>query len=415
MDNPHSFDPDESRPKPEVPATLAVTRIIRLPDPIKTTLYARNPDLVPEFCFFSGGSALRDLSRELVLYTHNSIHIITPFDSGGSSAELRRAFHMPAVGDVRNRLMALADRTIHGFPDIYSLFAYRFSRNEAQSGPRAELGAMIDGRHELVRVIPDPMRKIIRHHLRLFRERKPRDFDLRGASVGNLILTSGYLENERHLDPVIYIFSHLVRVRGVVRPATNQDLHLVAHLENGDVRVGQHNITGKEVPGIASAIRRLFISKDAHAPKPFEQPIRNKMRKLIAKADVICYPMGSFYTSVVANLLLKGMGEAVARNDCPKIFVPSTGTDPETRGMSLNDQVKALLYYIDGSAGRSLDVKERLHYVLTDTEPAHYPGGLDRKELNGMGIRIIEAPLVSQESAPHIDPTLLARILVSLA
>ena len=73
---------------------------------------------------------------------------------------------------------------------------------------------MIDSRHELIKGIPDPMRKIIRHHLRMFREQKPRDFDLRGASIGNLILTSGYLENERHLDPVIYIFSHLVRVRG---------------------------------------------------------------------------------------------------------------------------------------------------------------------------------------------------------
>ena len=395
--------------------TLAVTRMIRLPDPIKTTLYARNPDLGPRILFFSGGSALRDLSRELIHYTHNSIHIITPFDSGGSSAELRRAFHMPAVGDVRNRLMALADQTLHGFPDVYRLFAYRLPRTGLQADLMSELGAMIDSRHELIKGIPDPMRKIIRHHLRMFREQKPRDFDLRGASIGNLILTSGYLENERHLDPVIYIFSHLVRVRGVVRPATNQDLHLVAHLENGDVLVGQHNMTGKEAPAIRSPVRRMYISRNARTPEPLEQPIRNKMRKLIAKADVICYPMGSFYTSVVANLLLKGMGDAIADNDCPKIFVPGTGIDPETRWMSLNDQVKALLHYIDRSAGRSLEYKEMLHYVLTDIGSEHYPGGMDQNELNEMGIRVIHAPLVSKESAPRIDPTLLARILVSLA
>jgi CofD-related protein of GAK system len=415
MDNKISLDGVENHTRDVDPVALSVTRIIRLPDPIKTTLYARNPDLGPRILFFSGGSALRDLSRELVYYTHNSIHIITPFDSGGSSAQLRRAFHMPAVGDVRNRLMALADQTIHGFPDIYNLFAYRFPKNGASTDLLSELGAMVDGRHPLVKVIPDPMRKIIRHHLRMFREKKPRDFDLRGASVGNLILTSGYLENERHLDPVIYIFSHLVRVRGVVRPATNQDLHLVAHLLNGDVIVGQHNMTGKEVPAISSPIKRLSISKDFRAPKPFEQPIRNKMRKLIAKADVICYPMGSFYTSVVANLLLKGMGEAIADNDCPKIFVPSTGTDPETRGMSLNDQVKALLRYVGQSAGRSLEASQILHYVLMDRGPEHYSEGLDRNELERMGIRIIDAPLVSQKSAPRIDPTLLARILVSLA
>ncbi len=192
------------------PASLTVTRKIRLPDRIKTTLYARNPDLGPRILFFSGGSALRGLSRELVHYTHNSIHIITPFDSGGSSAKLRRAFHMPAVGDVRNRLMALADRRNHGFPNIYKLFAYRFANKGLQNDLFQELGAMIDGHHALVKVISDPMRKIIRHHLRMFRHQMPETFDLRGASIGNLILTSGYLENERHLDPVIYISGRMV-------------------------------------------------------------------------------------------------------------------------------------------------------------------------------------------------------------
>ena len=99
----------------------------------------------------------------------------------------------------------------------------------------------------------------------------------------------------------------------------------MAHLENGDVLVGQHNMTGKEVPAIPSPIQRFYLSRDSRTPEPVELPIRNKMRKLIAKADVICYPMGSFYTSVVANLLLKGMGDAIARNPCPKVFVPQYG------------------------------------------------------------------------------------------
>lgn len=398
-----------------MPARLSVTRKIRLPDAVKTTLYARSPDLGPRVLFFSGGSALRDLSRELIRYTHNSIHIITPFDSGGSSAKLRQAFNMPAIGDVRNRLMALADQTIHGFPDIYNLFAYRFAKGRPQQDLQTELGAMVDGRHELIKGIPDPMRKIIRHHLRMFRKEMPEGFDLKGASIGNLVLTSGYLENERHLDPVIYIFSHLVRVRGVVRPATNGDFHLVTHLENGKIIVGQHNMTGKEVPPLNSPIAQLYISKDTHSPKPLEHPIRNKMRELIAKADLICYPMGSFYTSVIANLLLKGMGDAIADNACPKIFVPSTGVDPETRGMSLKEQVKTLLHYIEKSAGRSLKAEQVLHYVLMDTRTAHYQGDLNHKEMNRLGIRIIDCPLVSRKSVPYIDPTLLAPILLSLA
>jgi len=394
---------------------VTTTRKIRLPDPIKTALFGRSPELGPRILFFSGGTALRDLSRELIRYTHNSIHVITPFDSGGSSAKLRKAFDMPAIGDVRNRLMALADQSIHGFPDIYRLFAYRFSIEGPQEDLLQELGAMIDGRHALVKGIPDPMRKIIRHHLRMFRIQMPVGFDLRGASIGNLILTSGYLENERHLDPVIYIFSHLVQVRGVVRPAANQDLHLMALLRNGDLVKGQHQMTGKEAPPLASPISRLYLSKDANRLEPAEAPIRNKIRKLIARADLICYPMGSFYTSVVANLLLKGMGDAIAGNPCPKIFVPSTGVDPETTQLSLTDQVKLLLDYIRQSATRPLRTEDMLHFVLLDDTGDAYPEAPDPAQMERLGIRVIRCPLVSGETAPHIDETRLAPILVSLA
>ncbi len=397
------------------PTTLTVTRKIRLPDPIKATLYARNPDLGPKILFFSGGSALKGLSRELVHYTHNSIHIITPFDSGGSSAKLRQAFHMPAIGDVRNRLMALADRSIHGFPNIYQLFGYRLPKEGAQDDLLLELGAMVDGRHPLIKRIPDPMRKIIRHHLRMFRHQMPENFDLRGASIGNLILTSGYLENERRLDPVIYIFSHLVRARGVVRPATNRDLHLVAHLENGHIIVGQHNMTGKEVSPISSRILRLYLSKECRDPVSLELPIRNKMRKLIHGAELICYPMGSFYTSLVANLLLKGMGDAIAENPCPKVYIPSTGTDPEARGLSLKDQIVLLLDYIKRSASGPLGVKEMLHFVLLDSGMETYRGFSAISEIERLGVRVIQCPLVSKKSDPYIDERRLAPIIVSLA
>ena len=70
------------------------------------------PALGPRLVFFTGGTALRDLSRQLTRHTHNSVHLVTPFDSGGSSAALRRAFAMPAVGDIRNRLLALADSAL---------------------------------------------------------------------------------------------------------------------------------------------------------------------------------------------------------------------------------------------------------------------------------------------------------------
>ena len=68
------------------------------------------PDGGSRILFFSGGTALAPVAAELSRHTRNAVHVITTFDSGGSSAELRRAFDMPAVGDIRARIMALADR-----------------------------------------------------------------------------------------------------------------------------------------------------------------------------------------------------------------------------------------------------------------------------------------------------------------
>jgi len=101
---------------------IRVTREVNVPDPLRVARALRSPDLGPRILFFTGGTALKETSQALVGYTHNSVHLVTPFDSGGSSAVLRRYFDMPAVGDLRNRLMALADRTLHGYPEIFRAF-----------------------------------------------------------------------------------------------------------------------------------------------------------------------------------------------------------------------------------------------------------------------------------------------------
>lgn len=395
---------------------IKVTRDIRIPDPVKLERYRHRPELGPKILFFSGGSALRDTCAELIRYTHNSIHVITPFDSGGSSAKLREAFRMPAIGDVRNRLLALADRSLYGYPEIVRLFACRFPPDGDPERLREEMEAMIAGRHPLVAEIPDPMRKIIRHHLRLFREFMPPDFDLRTASIGNLILTAGYLDNRRNFDTIIYLFSKLVQVRGVVRPVVNKYLHLVASLADGRRVVGQHRMTGKEAEPLASPITDLWLASDRKTAVPVDVAIRQKMAVLIAEADLICYPMGSFYSSLVANLLPRGVGRAVRRSACPKVFIPSTGCgDPEAFGMEIMDQVRRLVSFLERddpdahSGGRPLD------FVLMDLSRGRYPGQPDRKSLTRMGIEVIDTPLVSDRSQPLIDETLLVPVLLSLA
>src|SRR5690606_21260153 len=114
-------------------------------------------------------------------------------DSGGSSAEIRRAFDMLSLGDLRNRRVALAEESVRGNPEIYTLFSYRLRPQFTDLQLKAELQELVDGTHSLVEAVPQPMRHLIRTHLRFFAERMPPGFDLRGANVGNLMLTGGYL------------------------------------------------------------------------------------------------------------------------------------------------------------------------------------------------------------------------------
>ncbi|WP_319778516.1 GAK system CofD-like protein [Maridesulfovibrio sp.] len=392
---------------------IKIKREVRVPDPIKLERYRRTPDLGPRILFFSGGTALKKTSTVLTQYTHNSIHVITPFDSGGSSAVIRSQFNMFGIGDIRNRLMALADQSVLGNPEIYKLFAYRLPKNADDDELRAEFEEMMACKHPLVRDIPAPMRKIIRTHFIQFAD-VMEDFNLRGASIGNIILTAGYINNRRHIDPVIYIFSKLVEVRGIVRPTVNRDIHLAAELEDGTFVVGQHLLTGKEASPIGSGIKKLWLAKELDDSTPCTVKIRNKMSKLICSAELICYPLGSFYSSVVANLLPEGIGKAISENRCPKIFTPNTGTDPELKGHSLTDQIHKLLYYLRKDDPYNIAISDVLNFILVDSVNGIYPGGIDKREINKLGIRVIDCELVSEESTPYLDPHLLSQALLSL-
>ncbi|MFP3427227.1 2-phospho-L-lactate transferase CofD family protein, partial [Pseudoalteromonas sp. SIMBA_162] len=88
-----------------------------------------------------------------------------PFDSGGSSAKLRDAFSMPAIGDLRSRLMALADDSVLGHPDIYRLFTHRLPREARPEMLHATLRELAAGRHPLTMAVAEPMRTLICHQL----------------------------------------------------------------------------------------------------------------------------------------------------------------------------------------------------------------------------------------------------------
>ncbi|MCB1750372.1 MAG: GAK system CofD-like protein [Gammaproteobacteria bacterium] len=393
---------------------IQVHRTIQIPDLLRISRYQKAPELGPSILFFSGGSALRQMSRVLKSYTHNSIHLVTPFDSGGSSAKLRQAFDMPAIGDLRSRLMTLADETITGHPEVYRLFTYRFPKDAADAVLKKRLRELTAGRDPMIMDVPNPMRRLIRTQLGYFQDAMPADFELQGASIGNLILTGGYLNNHKHLDPIIFLFSKLVGVLGTVRAVVNDNLHLAAELKDGTRIIGQHRLTGKEVPQLTSPIEHLYLVDKARIELPVKSVLRKKNRKLIQRAELICYPPGSFYSSLIANFLPAGVGSAVAANAGPKLYIPNLGRDPEQIGMTMDQSILRLLSHLRADAGSDCPESRLLNFVMLDSRRGNYTSLPDPSLMNNLKVRIIDTELISKESAPYYDPKLLAAALLSL-
>lgn len=368
-----------------------------------------HPDLGPKILFFSGGSALRGVSQRLVRFTYNSVHIMTPFDSGGSSAVLRRAFAMPAIGDIRNRLMALMDPSLPGCSALLKLFAHRLPFDNTPSRLRAELVRLVQGTHALLAGLPPTLQSIVLRHLDIVYQSMPRGFDLAGASIGNLVLTGAYLENAHSLDAVIDLYSKLARVRGTVLPVVQGSYHLGADLADGKRLVGQHLLTGKQAPPIGSPITSIFLTSDLTWQNPCPVQADVRVQSAISEAELICYPMGSFFTSLLSNLLPRGIAESIHRARCAKVFVPSTFPDPECLGLSLQDQVRFLLRYAGHRSGA-----RALNYILVDQSLELYPGPVDMAALQSMGVEVVMDRLVTWESSPAIDPDRLVRALFSL-
>ena len=381
------------------------------------------PPLGPRLVFFTGGTALRDLSRELIHYTHNSVHLVTPFDSGGSSAALRRSFAMPAVGDIRNRLLALADSAVVP-ASVMEFCASRLPEPSAECNDphelRQQLRAMGSGEHPVWAAMPPLFADALRLHLNFFLQRMPEDFDPFRACMGNLILAGGYLHHKRVFGPVMAFLSRLLQTRGVVLPIVSESLHLAAELEDGSLVVGQHRFKN-----LSGAVRRLFLT--VHEPDrgaeqaeklqtPCRPPLAPASVAYLRSAAAICYPMGSFYTSVLANLLPQNVGRAVAAVQCPKIFIPNTGTDAELHGLTVAGQTAMILRHLREDAPDA-PTEALLQTVLVDVRNGRYEGGLDAKErdaLAQLGVRLVEKHMVYENDPQRHVPELTAKALLEL-
>ena len=365
-----------------------------------------DPTNGPSLLFFSGGSALDKTSSLLTKYTHNSIHLLTPFDSGGSSAKLRKAFNMPAVGDVRARLIALADHSLEGYSQAVALASYRLPTNTPQEELKSIVKQLQSGDHPLVEATSNTVKQLIENNLRAFLDQVPDDFDYRGASIGNLVITGGYLNHQRTLSQVVDQISTIVNALGIVRTTTNDDLELIATLADGTMVSGQHKITAKETRSLNQKIINLALSGPSST-------LDAKNHGLIIDADLIVFPPGSFFSSVIANLLPTGVGSAINESAKPKVFIPNLGIDPELYDTSLIEQIELLNQTINKDLSDSKETKA-IDMVLTDSTLRSDIDKAFKDYLFSKQIRLIDVDLRGNHPLQY-DESKLIEAMINIA
>jgi hypothetical protein len=105
---------------------------------------------------------------------------------------------------------------------------------------------------------------------------------------------------------------------------------------------------------------------------------------------------------------------AIAEAGCPKVYIPNCGVDPEQIGPPPADAVERLLAYLRRNIGTDVPIDRLLHFVIVDSERGEYTGGLDLARIRHLGVEVIDAPLVTPESAPALDARRLVEALLSL-
>src|SRR3954449_348215 len=246
---------------------------------------ARGPRVVA----IGGGTGLSTLLRGLKEHSSNLTAVVTVADDGGSSGVLREELGIPAVGDIRNCIVALADAE----PLMSEVLQYRFPVPDGAHGP--------DGH------------------------------GLGGHALGNLLIAAMTAVEGGDFEDGIRLMNRILAVRGRVLPVSPTPLTLHARLADGSVVDGQSQIMRTE------GIDRVWITPDS---------IRTSEDALaaIADAELIVLGPGSLYTSLLPSLLIPAIRDAVVSASAPRIFVCNVATqEGETTGYDLAAHLDALV------------------------------------------------------------------------
>jgi len=282
--------------------------------------------------------------------------VVTVTDDGGSSGRLRREFEVLPPGDIRSCMVALSeDETL-----LARLFQYRF-----QSGA-----------------------------------------GLKGHSFGNLFLTA-LTRVTGDFHEAVKVSSEVLRIVGAIYPATAKNIVLEAVLENGRRVTGETKISKSR-----SRISRIHLRPARCLPLP-------DTLEAIAKADLITFGPGSLFTSVIPNLLVQGMPEAIRKSDAIKAYFVNLMWQPgETMNFRASDHIRAIYNH----AGRGL-----LDYAIVNTAPVRpslrrkylsqevHPVEVDLEALNRLGVELVVGNLLHESSTVKHDPEAVSMVALRLA
>src|SRR5216684_3042762 len=279
--------------------------------------------------------------------------IVTVTDDGGSSGRLRRENRILPPGDIRNCMVALSkDEALLG-----RLFQYRFHAGRG----------------------------------------------LTGHNFGNLFLAA-LTHVTGDFSEAIRVSSKVLAIRGRIFPSTLSNVHLVATLENGRIVHGETRITASTVP-----IKKLKLSSRGARALPLAI-------EAIKQADLILLGPGSLYTSILPNLLIPEIANAIAKSNAPRVYVANLMTQPgETAGYALADHLRAIQKHVPRRvidwivANRqavSPDVARR--YRAQGAEPV----AIDLPALQKLGFRVVLDNLLEEHGVLRHNTRRLSHLLL---
>jgi uncharacterized cofD-like protein len=302
-----------------------------------------------------GGTGLSVLLKGLKNYTSHLTAVVTVSDDGGSSGRLRAEMGVLPPGDIRNCLVALA-----------------------------ETETLMD---------------------KVFQHRFDHEGSLNGHNLGNLLLVA-LTEIAGDFVSAIQEVSKILKVRGRVLPATLEHVALGARMKDGMLIYGETSIRN-----YGGEIESLFLVPEKCLPVP-------DALEAIMEADIIVLGPGSLYSSIIPNLLVEGIGSALARSKARKVYVSNIMTEHgETDSFTAADHLQVILRYLPESAVEYIIVNNG---VIDEGILKRYRGEQavpvlsNRPEMEAIGIKLIEADLVSDSDLAWHDSEKLAQVIMNL-